>query len=441
MFKIQNLKICCLIIFLSFLISGQIIAQDFICGDGLVKQLMEKKYPGYIESVNKTFDEAKLRGKSADRSFDIYTIDVVVHIVYQNEEQNLHDSIIFSQIATLNEDFNRINTDASNVRPIFQDRVGSADIQFRLTDIIRVQTTASFTPDLLDGGLPDHVKITSEGGSNAIDPTARLNLWVCKIEPIVIWGIPLGQVLGYAYPPAGLSHWPEEVSAPSPDLDGVVIDYRIFGRNNPLTIDPGTGQEISGYGRTVVHEVGHYLGLRHIWGDPDIFGGDGCLVDDGVEDTPNQQRSSDWTCNHQQNTCSGDDLPDMIENYMDYSAETCMNSFTLGQIEIMRGVLEGPRIGLIENSVSSKRKESAYAINLYPNPIIGSELHLEIITPVSNGLSIEIYNSMGLKVISMENIMTNVIISTDPLLPGMYYLRLYEKNQPASATIKKIIKY
>lgn len=412
-------------------------AQKVMCGYDLARNILDNKYPGYIDAINKTFDEAKIRGAAGERGMDTYTIDVVVHIVYQNEEQNLHDSIVISQIATLNEDFNRLNTDAADLRPIFEDRVGSAEIQFRLADIIRVQTTSTFEPTI--DGLPDNVKVTSDGGSNALDPSKHLNIWVCQLEPIVIFGIPFGQVLGYAYPPADLPNWPDDVSAPSPELDGVVVDYRIFGRNNSLTIDPGTGVELKGNGRTVVHEIGHYLGLRHIWGDPGFFG-DGCEVDDGVEDTPNQAAGSEWMCDHEQDSCTEDQEPDMIENYMDYSNETCMNSFTIGQIEIMRGVLEGPRNSLIAGTSSVSTSKLDSKIKLYPNPSRTNDVFVEISNISGSNLNLEVINAFGMKIFSFENLENFNKISLENLSAGIYYFRFFDNQNPKLSTIKMLIK-
>ena len=126
----------------------------------------------------------------------------------------------------------------------------------------------------------------------------------------------------------------------------MVLHYPIVGSNNPQNGDDGiSGNEM---GQACVHEVGHYLGLRHIWGDP--IGGSGCSVDDGISDTPNQNAASQFTCNYNLNSCTDSPInyPDMVENYMDYSNDACMNMFTANQSIVMRSVLELARPGLIE---------------------------------------------------------------------------------------------
>lgn len=317
------------------------------CGHDYVMEIMENNYPGFQENVNHTFQEAKANSSSFNRGGGdpIYTLPVIVHIVYQNEDQNVPDAQINKVITRLNEDFRHVNANQTDVRPIWDDVAGDAGIEFCLHDVVRVQTTATFELDLFGGTLPDNVKQASEGGSDAVDPSSYLNMWVCFIEG--------GALLGYAYPPAGLSNWPDGSSAPAPGLDGVVIHVEAFDVGTTFSTQ---GTTVPMEGRTVVHEVGHYLGLRHIWGDGILaqFGIPDCTVDDGVDDTPNQGVPSQFACNPGQNSCTegNPDLPDMYENYMDYADELCMGLFSNDQVAIMRGVLENQRNGLVNTTCS-----------------------------------------------------------------------------------------
>lgn len=417
---------------------GNIDAQKILCGYDLAVQSMEDKYPGYKEAVQKTFEAAKQRGQASrlNRNDETYTIPVVVHVVWKEEEQNIHDSLIYSQIDVLNEDFQRLNADAGNIRPIFEDVVGSPNIEFKLLAIERVETSELFEASLT--GLPDNVKVTSQGGSDAYDTETHLNIWVCMLQPLSIGGISLGQILGYAYPPAGLPNWPTDqpIAAPSPELDGVVIDYRVFGRVSPFEVDPGLGTPLQTQGRTPTHEVGHYLGLRHIWGDGGgLFGGDSCGEDDGVEDTPNAGTQSNFDCDINKNTCTDavDDKPDMIENFMDYAAEDCMNSFTQGQIDIMRGVLENERNGLLMNPASTSTIDLSNEFSIAPNPTSGI-LSFETSIYDVEKYSVEVFNLTGQKVpFSID--FTSKNINLEGLPSGLYILNLQKDKMQV---VKKI---
>ncbi len=361
-------------LFVSALICLNGFSQDFhrcYTHQALLEQ--EANNPGYLTHVNETFERAKLTG-SQDRE-DVYTIPVVVHIVFNTPEENLPDSVIYNQIASLNADYRRLNLDAGNVRDTFNSIVGDTYINFELaafdpdgnptTGITRTNTaeTSFFSLALSPA---EGVKSTAEGGIDPWDQSRYLNIWVCDMS---LFGTVF--LLGYATPPDGLPHWPDgSVDGLS---DGVVIQYEAFGSNNPNPLIAGGG-EVDVRGRTTTHEVGHYLGLRHIWGDGD------CTQEDGVDDTPNAVDQSNQDCDIEKNTCTDDigdlgDLPDMVENYMDYSAETCQNSFTLGQIELMRGVILTERFELIDNNPALSTESMTndeLKIQLYPNPSQGS---------------------------------------------------------------------
>lgn len=328
--------------------------------------------PGFKELVEKQFQKAKAWG-GQNKADAIYRIPVVVHVVHNNAAQNLPDSVIIDQIRVLNEDYGRLNPDTVNMRPDFEPVKGNPRIEFVLaqidpmgnptTGITRTNTaTATFGSfGLLTGDFStlEAVKSTADGGHDPWDQARYLNIWVCNME-LPFLGPAL---LGYATPPTGLPNWP---AGQTPDLiDGVVIQYQAFGSNNPNALDFGQGA-LDVRGRTCVHEVGHYLGLRHIWGDGD------CTQEDGIDDTPNADNQSNQDCNFTKNTCvdniAGADLPDMVENYMDYSAETCQNSFTDGQVLLMHGVLENQRYDLVHNNPATLNTLSALHVSLFPNP-------------------------------------------------------------------------
>lgn len=232
-------------------------------------------------------------GEQAVRA--VVTIPVVVHVLYRTSSENISTAQIQSQIDVLNKDFRRTNSDATSK----WSQAADSEIEFCLatvdpngnatTGVTRTQTTVtSFTTN-------DAMKYSSQGGTNAWATDKYLNIWVCNLG---------GGILGYAQFPGGGS------SA----TDGVVIGYNYFGTS-------GTASYPFNKGRTATHEVGHWLNLRHIWGDG------GCSVDDYVTDTPSSD-APNYGCATGHVSCS---TADMVENYMDYSDDACMNLFTAGQ--------------------------------------------------------------------------------------------------------------
>ena len=361
------------------------------CGYDHYVHYLDQAYPGFRAAADRVLERSA--GSALEKDLEVYTIPVVVHIVWKDAEENLSDDLIQGVIDVLNEDFRRLNADADQVRPAFADVVGDPFIEFELAGVERVQTDALFELNLFAGELPDNVKQSAEGGSDAWNTDQFLNIWVCKIEG--------GSLLGYAYPPAGLDHWPAGANAPSPELDGVVIHHEVFRRTGTYTTQGFLGLEdvtVPVRGRTITHEVGHYLGLRHIWGDGllSILGIPDCNADDGVSDTPNQGASSQFACDPEQNSCTeeGVDLPDMFENYMDYAAEDCLNSFTAGQIAIMRSVLENERNGLLGGVSDVIAVEDGGDFRVFPNPA-RDQLFVESQRPAAEPYQIRLIDPQG----------------------------------------------
>lgn len=361
-------SIAFVILFISSVFSQQEYINDPYCGSDDLINIKTIKYPWYRQSAENVFRRALEYSQGPDLNREaVYQIPVVFHVVYNSDAQNLSDDVIQSQLQALNEDFRRLNENASETRDIFLPYAGDPQIEFYLatedpngdptTGITHTYTERSGFPyidflDLFTGSITlDQVKSSSTGGVDAWDTSRYMNVWICNIEESI-----LGQVLGFAYPPVDIQDaldsldyetvpdWSSFEGALSDlSLQGIVLHYPVVGPNNPQAGDDGVdGNEL---GKTLVHEAGHFLGLRHIWGDA-LFDS-GCSVDDGIEDTPNQEAASNFVCNFSQDTCS-DNFPDMVENYMDYSNDACMNMFTDNQIGVMRAVLEIARPGLID---------------------------------------------------------------------------------------------
>ena len=248
----------------------------------------------------------------------IVDIQVVVHIVLKNP-QSIADAQVRSQIDVLNEDFQKRNADVGNTPSVWSSIVGDAEIQFDLATMDpggNATNGITRTVTQRDSfGTNDKVKFAASGGHDAWDTSRYLNIWVCNIA---------GGVLGYAQFPGG-----------PPATDGVVIRASAFGRQ-------GTARTPFDRGRTTTHEVGHYLDLRHIWGDRVA-----CLGSDLVADTPQHEGPNYGAPAFPRVTCNNAPDGEMFMNYMDYVDDAAMCMFTKLQVERMRAALSGPRADLI----------------------------------------------------------------------------------------------
>lgn len=391
----------------------------------------ESLTPGFKQHVDKVFNSAKALGMKDDaRSNHLYTIPVVVHIVYNTSAQDLPDSVIYDQMRILNEDYNRQNADTVNMRSDFDIVKGNPKIEFVLAQIDPQGNptngiTRTFTQNPTFGSLAvvsgdfsdlEKVKSTVDGGMDPWDQSRYLNIWVCNMS-VNFFGTEITALLGYATPPAGLSNWP--AGSVTGMGDGVVLQFQTVGSNNPNVLDPGSGP-IDVRGRTATHEVGHYLGLRHIWGDGD------CTAQDGIDDTPNADSQSSSDCDINKNTCTDNiqtiDLPDMVENYMDYSAETCQNSFTAGQVSLMHGVLENERYDLVYNNPAAIKEINTFSVGIYPNPASES-ITLSSDRPLQ---SLRLIAITGTEVIDLDPQTRNIDVTE--LNSGIYILEVSDEN-------------
>lgn len=261
------------------------------------------KHHADIEQQTAAFVQARqeARANGAQMQPVVVTIPVVFHVVYANEQENIPDARLLEQLQILNDDFRRMNADQDNIWP----QAADTDIEFCLATrapngapsdgILRVPTTVN------GFGTSDNVKFTNAGGSDAWPADEYMNFWVCNLG---------GGLLGYAQFPGG-----------NPATDGIVCGYQFTGLNGP-------GAGAYNLGRTATHEVGHWLNLRHIWGDG------GCGADDFVADTP-ESDGANYGCALGHVSCSTED---MVQNYMDYSDDACMNVFSQGQADRMQAL-------------------------------------------------------------------------------------------------------
>lgn len=246
------------------------------------------------------------------------TIPIVFHVVYNNANENVPNSAIYAQLETLNKDFRRQNSDTTYPRSMFAYLGADVDIEFCLAkrgpgnqSTVGITRTYTNHADWNADTESNDMKSNSSGGINAWDPTKYLNVWIVDLATTGSGA----QTAGYAYLGNSGVHgaW----------YDGVVLDYAIgFG----------------GSDRSLTHEVGHYLGLKHTWGNSQS-----CNSDDGINDTPRSDGPK-FGCDLNSASCGS---TDMIENYMDYA--DCKNMFTAEQASYMNYVLTNYRSSLLSS--------------------------------------------------------------------------------------------
>lgn len=326
------------------------------CGSSEYEAMMQAHYPGRANTAEfeawlapKVKEIRERRLNRARRGTDnILTIPVVVHIIHNGDAigsgENITDAQVYSQITVLNQDYRRVaGSPGFNDNPVGAD----TEIQFCMaqqdpnglatTGIVRHQfSETTWNVNNIDQVLKP---------ATQWDPNLYLNLWIVNDITIDLFGMPIPGIKGYAQFPSmsGLEGLDGEQDIAN--MAGVVIGHKYFG--SPLIYPEGTYDSDDVRGRTATHEIGHFLGLRHIWGDGD------CTMDDFCEDTPEAAEATQGTCPSGVDSCPDSPGEDMVENYMDYSSEGCMNIFTLDQKDRMVAVLQNsPRRAQLTASVA-----------------------------------------------------------------------------------------
>ena len=311
------------------------------CATVEYEQFLQEKNPNRLKEVqfetwlSPLVTKYKTMRTSSKTAATVLKIPVVVHIIHNGQAigvaPNITDAQVESQITVLNQDFRKMfgTPGGESTNPV------AADIEIEFV-LAKVDPNGNPTNgiDRVNFGQPSWLDVEIDETvkpATIWDPNQYMNMWSVKFTST--------DVLGYAQFPdaSGLSGL--DASGGAANTDGVVSSYDVFGSSDIST----SFLLASPYdkGRTMTHEVGHFLGLRHIWGDgngdedsnlPD------CNASDYCADTP-QAGWEHYICDNF-DTCPSKTGNDMVENYMDYTNDVCMNIFTQNQKDRIRVIMD-----------------------------------------------------------------------------------------------------
>ncbi len=373
-------------------ISGENTEEDSII------HLREQKDAAFVALQKKGITQTLEAGTIAE-------IPVVVHVLYKTSTQNISNAKIQSQIRILNEDYQKLNANVNQTISQFLPLATDAKIVFKLAtvDPQGKNTSGINRKSTTKNGFDytaNEAKKSSLGGIDAWPTDQYLNLWV--VNTITYQG--QGGTLGYAQFPGG-----------DPATDGVVIVYNAFGDVQPL---------IAPYdkGRTATHEIGHWLGLYHLWGKNN----DGCNAadDDLISDTPMQSEATAG-CDKTKNTCGN---LNMIQNFMDYTDDACMTLFTKEQVDKIHYTLQTYRNKFLVGDVNTSINSIGEQNNVFPNPF-SNEIQW------TENANVRLYNLLGELIYVAEK--TNKISALETLNNGIYFLHITHNGR---TEIKKLLK-
>lgn len=394
------------------------------------KRCSSAEYLRDLEQHDTAFARRRLQSEAASsawitnhyslRGRSVIYIPVVFHLLYNDTSQYLDDAVVLSQIDVINEDYRRLNADSQQTPLAFRAVAADCEIEFCLAKrtpsgqptngIIHKFTTVSSFSNF------DEPKFNVYGGDDSWDASRYLNIWVAAFSN--------PNFLGLGTFPGG-----------DPQYDGVVINYKACGRiGNHL-------MQHYNKGRSVTHEIGHWLNLIHIWGDD----GNTCNADDNVSDTP-MQSSETYGCPSYPKTdnCSASFPGIMFMDYMDYTDDECMNMFTEGQKAKMIAAINTDRPSILTSngctSVGIEENILATNIVVYPNPV-SDRLVIKSSLPSQLKASSSVVDPQGriVLVVDLKDgiLQPETIVDVSALARGIYFLKI---SSPAGQAAFKVVK-
>ena len=422
-------------------------AQKIIhCANDILLQQTAKNNPSLnspLNQLNGRLNAAANARTTSTLPDTVVTIPVVVHIIHNNADEsiggaNIPDAQIQSQIDVLNKDYRRLNADTANA-PASVNAVG-ADVKFQFC-------LAQTDPN---GDPTNGITRTYSSQANFIYPTDEttvkalsywpsdqyLNIWVCNLY---LYNT-TQTLLGITQLPSGDTLSGLNATDGNAATDGVLINYQSFGT---------TGTLLSQYalGRTATHEIGHWFGLFHPWGN---YNSGDCTLTDYCDDTPvcgDPFYAAAPSCTDNPAINCSDRR--MIEAYMEYSDDGCMNVFTQDQKTRMRLalILSPRRQALLSSShgcnaaiIPTTTSNSNLSINVFPNPTTDI-INVQVTFTGTKNLEYKIYNVLGQFVYDSKD--QNVFSETKQInlsgyASGIYFILV---TDGVNKIVKRVVKF